>query len=151
MTRILGWRFVEYEVVRGIEFWQAIQRHLWRSTHVVRRLAYILDRSVASSSVHSIYKSQHPPSHFLTFRWKYIVRASPSTVRDSSVNCQRFVRSTSTAQNLIGSLFSSVSDSIHSICFYFNFYSSSGKNLSFLHPSPHFFFKPVSLRFCHYV
>ena len=65
--------------------------------------------------------------------------------------CQRSVYSTPASLDLIRSLFSSVSDFIRSICFYCSFYSSSGKNLSFLHPSPHFFFKLVSLRFCHYV
>ena len=85
VTRILGWRFGEYEAVRGTEFWQAVQRHLWRMSCVVRRLACILDWSVASSFVHSIYKNQHPSSHFLAFCRKYIVRASPSLVRDPSV------------------------------------------------------------------
>ena len=142
VTRILGWWFGEYEAVRGIEFWQAVQRHLWRTTRVIRRLACISDRRVASSSVHSIYKNQHPSSDFLAFHRKYIVRASLSPVRDPSVQLS--------SQNLIRSLFSSVSDSIRSICFYFSFYSPFGKNLSFLHPSP-LFFKPVSLRFCYYV
>ena len=70
VTKILGWRFEEYEAVRGIEFWQAVQRHLWRTTRVIRRLACISDRSIASSSVHSIYKNQHPSSYFLAFRRK---------------------------------------------------------------------------------
>ena len=52
--------------------------------------------------------------------------------------CQRSVRSTPSSQNLIHSLFSSVSDSIRSICFFFSFHSALGKNLSFLHPSPFF-------------
>ena len=85
----------------------------------------------------SIYKNQHPSSHFLCFSQK--------------IHCQRFVRSTHLPPTLIHSLFSSVNDSIRSIYFSFNFYSPYGKNLSFLHPSPLFYLKPVSLRFCHYV
>ena len=50
--------------------------------------------------------------------------------------CQRSVRSTPASLNLIRSLFSSVSDSIRSICFFF---------------APVTLFQPVSLRFCHYV
>ena len=41
--------------------------------------------------------------------------------------CQRSVRSTPSSQNLIRSLFSSVSDSIRSICFFFSFHSPLGK------------------------
>ena len=58
--------------------------------------------------------------------------------QSESVTCQRSVCSTPSSQNLIRSLFSSVSDSIRSICFYFSFYSPLGKNLSFLHLSPFF-------------
>ena len=85
MTWNLGWRFGEYEPVRGTEFWQAVQRHLWLTTRVVRRLVCISDRSVASSSVHSIYKNQNPSFHFLAFHRKYIVRASLSPIRDPFV------------------------------------------------------------------
>ena len=58
--------------------------------------------------------------------------------QSKSVTYQRSVRSTPSSPNLIRSLFSSVSDSIHSICFFFSFYSPLGKNLSFLHSSPFF-------------
>ena len=92
----------------------------------------------------SIYKNQHPSSHFLCFSQKIHCQSE-------SVTCQRFVRSTHLPPTLIHSLFSSVNDSIRSIYFSFNFYSPYGKNLSFLHPSPLFYLKPVSLRFCHYV
>ena len=65
--------------------------------------------------------------------------------------CQRSTRSTPALQDLIRSFFSSVSDSIRSICFFLqlSFSNFFGKSLRFLHPSP--FFNPVSLRFCHYV
>ena len=120
------------------------QRHLRRMTRVAHRLACISDRSAASSSVHSIYKNQSPSSHFLSFSRKIHCQSE-------SVTCQRFVRSTHLPPTLIRSLFSSVSDSIRSIYFSFSFYSTYGKNLSFLHPSPIFHFKPISLRFYHYV
>ena len=120
------------------------QRHLRRTTRVARRLACISDRSAASSSVHSIYKNQHPSSHFLCFSQKIHCQSE-------SVTCQRFVHSTHLPPTLIRSLFSSVSDSICSIYFSFSFYSPYGRNLSFLHPSPLFYFKPVNLRFCHYM
>ena len=55
----------------------------------------------------SIYKNQHPSSHFLCFSQK--------------IHCQRFVRSTHLPPTLIHSLFSSVNDSIRSIYFSFNF------------------------------
>ena len=92
----------------------------------------------------SIYKNQHPSSHFLCFSQKIHCQSE-------SVTCQRFVRSTHLPPTLIHSLFSSVNDSIRSIYFSFSFYSPYGKNLSFLHPSPIFHFKPISLRFYHYV
>ena len=121
-----------------------LQRHLRRTTCVARRLACISDRSAASSSVHSIYKNQHRSLHFLCFSQKLHCQSK-------SVTCQRFVRSTHLPPTLIYLLFSSVSDSIRSIYFSFSFYSPYGKNLSFLHPSPLFYFKLVSLRFCHHV
>ena len=82
MTRFIGWRLEKSEVVRCTEFWQAAQRHLWRTTRVVSWLACISDRSVDSSSVHPLYKSQHPSFHFFTFRKKYIVRASLSSLSE---------------------------------------------------------------------
>ena len=109
-----------------------LQRHLRRTTCVARRLACISDRSAASSSVHSIYKNQHRSLHFLCFSQKIHCQSE-------SVTCQRSVCSTPPSQNLICSLFSWVSDSIRSICFYFSFYSSFGKDLSFFHPSSPFF------------
>ena len=59
--------------------------------------------------------------------------------------CQRSVRSTLASLNLIHSLFSSVSDSIRSICFLFSAFILHFfiKNLCFLHPSP--FFNPSVL------
>ena len=113
-------------------------------TRVARRLACISDQSAASSSVHSIYKNQHLSSHFLCFSQKIHCQSE-------SVTCQRFARSTHLPPTLIRSLFSLVSDSICSIHFSFSFYSPYDKNLSLMHPSPLFYFKPVSLRFCHYV
>ena len=76
----MGWRLGKSEVVRFTEFWQAVQRHLWRTTRVVSWLACISDRSVTSSSVHLFYKNQHPSSHSFTFHRKHIVRASPSSL-----------------------------------------------------------------------
>ena len=144
VTRIIGWRFGKDKVVMGTEFWQTVQRHLWRMTRVICRLACISDRSVASSSVHSFYKNQHTASHFFAFHRKYIVRASPSPLSEIHP-------------------FNSIITKSHPFTFFlgkwfhpFNLFLFSafilpffGKNLRFLHPSP--FFNPVSLRFCHYV
>ena len=116
------------------------QRHLRRTTRVACRLACIPDRSAASSSMHSIYKSQHPSSHFLCFSQKIHCQSE-------SITCQRFVRSTHLPPTLIRSLFSSVSDFIRSIYFSFIFYSPYGKNLSFLHLSPLFILNPSVLSF----
>ena len=80
VTRLMGWRFGKNEVIKCIGFWQAAQKHLWRTTRVVFRLVFISDRSVASSSVHFSYKNHHPFSHFSTFRRKHIVRASLSSL-----------------------------------------------------------------------
>ena len=62
--------------------------------------------------------------------------------------CQRSVRSTLASLSLIRSLFSSVSDLIRSICFFFQL-SSPLKILWFFALVT--LFQPVSLRFCHYV
>ena len=128
----------------GLQRSDKLQRHLRRTTCVTRRMARISDRSAASSSVHSIYKNQHSSLHFLCFSQKLHCQSE-------SVTCQSFIRSTHLAPTLIRSVFSSVSDSIRSIYYTFSFYTSYGKNLNFLHPSPPFYFKPVSLRFCHYM
>ena len=118
--------------------------HLRHTIYVAHQLACISDRSAASFSMHSIYKNQHPSSHFLCFSQKI-------HCQNESVTYQRFIRSTHFPLTLIRSLFSSVSDSICSIYLYFSFYSLCSKNLSLLHPSTLFCLKPVSLRFCHYV
>ena len=144
VTRIIGWRLGKNEVVRCTEFWQAVQRHLWCTTRVFFRLACILDRSVASSSVHSFYKNQHPSPHFFAFCRKYVVRASPSSLSEirSFNSC---ITKSHPLTLFLGKWFNP-----------FNFFLFSaftlpffGKNLRFLHLSP--FFNPVSLRFCHYV
>ena len=64
--------------------------------------------------------------------------------------CQRSVRPTLASFDLIRSLFSSVSNFIRSICFFFQLsFCFLAKICGFFCPSP--FFKLVSLRFCHYV
>ena len=88
----------------------------------------------------SIYKNQHPSSHFLCFSQKIHCQSE-------FVTYQRFVCSTHLPPTLIRSLFSSVSDSICSIYFSFSFYSPYGKNLSFLHPSPLFILNSPVLGF----
>ena len=138
MTRFMGWRLEKSEVVRCTEFWQAAQRHLWRTTRVVYRFACISDRSVASSSMHLFYKNQHPSSHPLLF--------AKNTLSERVRHlCQRSVRSTLASLNLICSLFSSVNDTIRLVCFLFSAFILPFfiKNLCFLHPSP--FFNPSVL------
>ena len=82
VTRLMGWRFGKNEVVRCTGFWQAAQKHLWRTTRVIFRLVFISNRSVASSSVHFPYKNHHPFSHFSTFCRKHIVRVSSSSLSE---------------------------------------------------------------------
>ena len=66
-------------------------------------------------------------------------------------HCQRFVRSTPASLNLIRSLFSSVSDSLRSIYFFFHLSFSPFLVKIYVFCTRHPFFNPVSLRFCHYV
>ena len=82
VTRLMGWRFGKNEVVRCIGFWQAAQKHLWRTTRVVFQLVFISDRSITSSSMHFSYKNHHNFSHFSTFLGKHIVRANPSSLSE---------------------------------------------------------------------
>ena len=64
--------------------------------------------------------------------------------------CQRSVLSTSASLNLIRSFFSLVSNSIHSIGFFFQL-SFSPFLVKIYVFAPVTIFQPVSLRFCHYV
>ena len=126
VTRFIGWRskcHADGDKVYGMmvqkewgrqctEFWQAAQKHLWRTTHVVSRLVYISDRSIASSSVHFSYKIHHPSSHFSAFRKKHIVRASSSSL----LEIRSFNSCIIQSHPLI---FSLVSNFIRSICFFF--------------------------------
>ena len=93
VTRLMGWRFRKNEVVRCTGFWQAAQKHLWRTTRVVFRLVFISDQSVASSSLHFSYKNHYPFSHLSTFRRKHIVRASPSSLSEIRPSNSCIIRS----------------------------------------------------------
>ena len=90
-------------------------------------MARILDRSAASSSVHSTYKNQHPSPYFLLF--------AETTLSERVRHLSELIHSTHSESILVHSLFSSVSDFIRSLYFTFNSY---GKNLNFLRPSPPF-------------
>ena len=127
----MGWRLGKSEVVRFTEFWQAVQRHLWRTTRVVSWLACISDRSVTLSSVHLFYKNQHPSSHSFTFRKKHIVRASPSSLSEI---CP--FNSCITQSHPL-TLFLSKWFNPFNLFPFFNFHSPPffSKNLCFLHPS----------------
>ena len=67
VTRTFGGWFMEHDAVRSIE---VAAEALKATTRVTRRMARTSDRNAASSSVHSIYKNQHPPLHFLYFTQK---------------------------------------------------------------------------------
>ena len=133
---------MEYEAVRGTEFCQAVQRHGVRNVLFVDWHVSRIEGSLRLPCTPSIKTNTLPfisllfAENTLSERVRHLSEIRPFNF---------FIK------NLIRSLFSSVSDSICSICFYFSFYSPFGKNLSFLHLSPFFFSKPVSLRFCHYV
>ena len=144
VTRIIGWQLGKNEVVKCTEFWQAVQRYLWRTTRVVCQLACISDRSVASSSVHPLYINQHPSSHFFAFRRKYIVRANPSSLSEIHPFTSCITRSHLLIL-FLGKWFNPFSLFL-SLAFILQFF---GKSLRFLHPSP--FFNPFNLRSCHYV
>ena len=106
-------------------------------TCVTCRMARIADRSAASFSVHFTYKNQHPSPYFLCFSQKLHCQSE-------SVTLSELIRSTHSESILVRSLFSSVSDFIRSL--YFTF-SSYGKNLNFLCPSPPFILNPSVLGF----
>ena len=133
MSRIIGWRFGKNEVVRGTEFWQAVQRHLWRTTRVVCRFACISYWSIALSSVHSFYKNQHPSSHFFAFRRKYIVRASPSPMSEIRP-FNSFIAKSHPLTLFLGKWFNPFNLFLF-LAFILPFF---GKNLRFLHQSPFF-------------
>ena len=125
VTRILEWRLGKNKVVRCTEFWQVVQRHLWRTTRVVCRLACISDRSVASSSVHS--------SYFFAFRRNYVVRASPSPLSEiCSFN------SCITKSHLLTLVLSKWFTPFNLFLFSPFILPFFGKNLRFLHLSPLF-------------
>ena len=71
---------MEHDAVRSIEVRQTAEAFK-AMTRVTRRVVRILDRSAASSSVHSIYKNQHPPLHFFYFTQKLHCQSE-------SVTCQ---------------------------------------------------------------
>ena len=56
VTGAPGGSFTEYDSVRSVEVRQAVEAFK-AMTRVTRRVVRILDRSAASSSVHSIYKN----------------------------------------------------------------------------------------------
>ena len=144
VTRFMGWRLGKNEVVRCIEFWQVVQRHLCHTTRVISWLTCTSDRSVATSSVHLFYKNQHPSSHFFALRKKHIVRASSSYLSEIRPfnSC---ITQSHPLTLFLGKWFNPFNLFLFS-AFILQFFC---KNLWFLHPSP--FFQPVSLRFCHYV
>ena len=133
VTRTLGGRFTEHDAVRSIEVWQAAEAFKVM-TRVARRVVRILDRSAASSSVHSIHKNQHLPFISSTLRRNYVVRASPSPVR-----AYPFTSSSNNFYPLtpfLGKWFLSVHFDILSV-----FILDMVKALNFLHPSLPFFIR----------
>ena len=48
-------------VVRCMNVWQTVQKHLWRSKRIILWLVSLSDRNVASSSLHFSYKNQPSP------------------------------------------------------------------------------------------
>ena len=107
------------------------QKHLWRLTHVIFRLVFISDQSVASSSMHFSYKNHSLILISLLF-------AENTLSERFHHRCQRSIRSTTTSFNLIRSLFSLVSNSFRLLCFFFIFHSLKNKKLymAFCAPSP---------------
>ena len=138
VTKFMGWRLEKNEVVRCTEFWQAVKRHLWRTTRVVSWLAYISDRSIASSSVHLFYKNQHLSSHFFAFRRKHIVKASPSSLSEIRP-FNSYITQSHPLTLFLGKWFNPYNLFLFSTFILPLF----GKNLCFLHPSP--FFNPSVL------
>ena len=66
--------------------WQVFRKPLWCTPRVALWLDFTSDRSVASSSVHFLYKYQYLSFSFLHFQLKHTVRAQPSSlVRDHSI------------------------------------------------------------------
>ena len=78
-----GWRF-QYGPVNCAHPWQVVQKPLWHMTCIILPLVIISDRSVASSSVHFLYKYHTPPFSFLYFLLKHTVRAHPSYLSETT-------------------------------------------------------------------
>ena len=85
VTRTFGKGTTDRDAVMTVGVWQAAEAFK-AMTRVTRRLVRILDRSAASSSVHSTYKNQHFSFIFSTLCRNFIVRASPSLVRAQSIH-----------------------------------------------------------------
>ena len=87
----MGWRFkglwvdgFSADVINCANIWHVVRKPLWRMTRVVLRLDFISDRSVASSSVHFLYKYQGLPFSFLHFQLKHIVRVQPPSLSETT-------------------------------------------------------------------
>ena len=80
-----GWQF-RYGPVNCVHPDRLSGSHLWRMTRVILPLDIVSDRSVASSSVHFLYKYHTPPFSFPIFCWNILSERIRHT-------CQRPLRS----------------------------------------------------------
>ena len=131
-----GWR---RRYVR--EVWQ-VAGTFKAMTSVTRGLVRVLDRSAASSSVHSTYKNLH-------FSFISLLCAETS-LSERVRHLSELNRSHLLATRSTRSLLSSVSDPIRSSrCYTFNFYDRHGRSIKFLAfvSSPFFYFRPSVLGF----
>ena len=86
-----GWRFkgqwvdgLNTNAVNYTNSWQVVRKPLWRIARVSLWLDFTLDQSVASSSMHSLYKYQCLSFSFLYFQLKHIVRAQTSSFSETT-------------------------------------------------------------------
>ena len=143
VMRTFGKGTTDRDTVMIVRVWQAAEAFKTR-TRVTRRLVRILDRSAASSSVHSTYKNQH--LSFIFLLW------AETSLSKRVHHLSELTRSHPSATRPTRSLLSSVSDPIRSShCYTFNFYDRHGRSIKFLVlvSSPLFYFRPPVLGFCH--
>ena len=139
VTRALGGRLTDRDAVMFVEVWQAAEAFK-AMTRVTCRLVRILDRSAASSSVHSTYKNQHLSFIFLL--------CAETSLSERVRHLSELHRSHPSATRPTHSLLSSVSDPIRSLRYTFSFYTCHGRSIKFLASvSSLFYFRPSVLRF----
>ena len=142
VTSLMGWQ-LKWRRSSGMQSSDKLPRSIYEAWHV-SSFGWFLSQIEASLRLLCTFPIKTTPfsSHFSTFRRNTL----SERVRHL---CQRSIHSTSASLDFIRSLFSSVSNLLRSLCFFFVFHSLWKTFIWLLCPVT--LSKPVSLRFCHYV